>query len=375
MPKAANATLLVLVPKTDIPSSVVDYRPITGDLPSVVAIASCLDEFVLFRVFFANPLKTCVYFGGVTSNVKGLIMAATGFSEGEFPFRYLGLPLSTSRFTAAMFKPMLDKIRGKIMHWANHTLSYAGKVTLLNSVVFGVQNFWGASILLPKGIVKKLQKICKDFFWGIAEGKRRLVFKKWLDFCLPRREGGMDIKEILSWNKSQMVRWVWKLVYKPDCLWSAWFKHYVLKGPSIWQATSTISHSWFWKSVIATKDMLVHLAGVTKTGEEVLEECTRHGKFQVSQIYHSIRPKGNIVGWWMGHFDPPVLLAQVLHWFSLYNRGAARGKVQRRCLLACTIYVLWKERNDRIFKDKRSDSRGLCRKICYLVATRMYHLA
>ncbi|XP_074305546.1 uncharacterized protein LOC141640761 [Silene latifolia] len=192
--------------------------------------------------------------------------------------------------------------------------------------------------------------------------------------------------------------------------------------------------------------MLVHLAGVTKTGEEVLEECTRHGKFQVSQIYHRIRPKGDTVGWyrvihdgavlpkhavigslacqyklstidnfqkrgfyfanrcvlceseeetmahlffscsfsvevwdavcrWMGHFDPPVLLSQVLNWFSLYNRGAARGKVQRRCLLACTIYVLWKERNDRIFKDKRTDSRVLCHKICYIVATRMYHLA
>ncbi|XP_074267095.1 uncharacterized protein LOC141590398 [Silene latifolia] len=227
---------------------------------------------------------------------------------------------------------------------------------------------------------------------------------------------------------------------------SAWFKHYVLKGETIWQATSTISHSWFWKSVITIKDMLVQLAGVNKTAEEVLAECTRHGKFQVSLLYQRIRPKGDDVGWYraihdravlpkhavivilacqnklyaidnlqhrgfcfanrcvlcekeeettahlffacsfsswvwvaayrrMGHFDPPNTLPQVLRWFALYNRGAAIGKAMRRCLLACTIYLIWRERNDRIFQDKRTDPQALSQKICYVVSTRMYYLA
>ncbi|XP_074298653.1 uncharacterized protein LOC141629575 [Silene latifolia] len=104
-----------------------------------------------------------------------------------------------------------------------------------------------------------------------------------------------------------MTRWVWKLIYKPDCLWSAWFRHYVLKGETIWQATSTISHSWFWKSVIAVKDMLVQIAGVNNTDEGLLAEYTKEGKFQVSLLFQKIRPKGGVVGWYRTIHDHAVL--------------------------------------------------------------------
>ncbi|XP_074316088.1 uncharacterized protein LOC141652482 [Silene latifolia] len=412
-----------------------------GDLPSVKAVATCLNEFAALSGLAANPMKTNVYFGGVGEPVKKMIMDATGFREGEFPFRYLGLPLTTSRFTAAMFNPMLDKIKAKIMHWANHSLSYAGKATLINSVIFGIQNFWGASILLPKGIVKKLQKICKDFFWGIAEGRRTMVFKGWTGFCLPRREGGLDIKEILSWNKCQMVRWIWKVIYKPTCLWSAWITHYMLKGESIWHATSSSTHSWFWKSVLLIKDMLLQFFGQSNVAK-LLADCTQDDKLQMGMLFQILRTREPAVSWYrtihdaavlpkyavigilacqnklaivdnlklrgiplanrcvlcgqaeestqhlffvcnfstqvwgsvcklLGTFTPPSSLHLLLHWFKQYNRGCARVKVTRRCLLVTAIYVIWRERNARIFQGRGLPPEALIRKISYLVATRI----
>ncbi|XP_074314673.1 uncharacterized protein LOC141649902 [Silene latifolia] len=90
-----------------------------GDLPSVKAVSDCLDQFSLFSGLVANPSKTDLYFGGVAADVKGLILAATGFSEGKFPFRYLGLPLFNARITQDMYQPLLDKLKASIQHWAN----------------------------------------------------------------------------------------------------------------------------------------------------------------------------------------------------------------------------------------------------------------
>ncbi|XP_074299345.1 uncharacterized protein LOC141630421 [Silene latifolia] len=426
LPRAANSTLLVLVPKKETLSFVLEYRPIAccttfykvvskmlanrlrEVLPSLIGwdqaafvknsdlfdnsshahelttkysraritprcllkvdikkafdsvnwdfLRNCLvlygfpkyfvKLFVEISGLTANPLKTCVYFGGVTSSIKSLIMSSTGFSEGDFSFRYLGLPLSTSRFTEAMFKPLLENIGQEIIYWANSYLNYAGKATLINSVVFGILNFWGASILFPKGVAKNLKKIL----------------------------------------------------------------HYALRDASIWQAKSTVSHSWFWKSVIQIKDQIVQFAGNITQDDKLLQDCAISGKFQVGTLFEWIRHKLKIVTWQRTIHDsavkpkhavigalacqnklptvdnlqkkrmsmanrcvlyetdeknilhlffncsyssqvwnfvyrslcwvhPPCSLNQILQWCKVYNRGKAGGKLLRRVALVATLYA------------------------------------
>ncbi|XP_074278346.1 uncharacterized protein LOC141601939 [Silene latifolia] len=98
-----------------------------GDVPSVLAVAGCLSDFSAMTRLCANPLKTCIYFGGVEARVIQEIVHCSGFTQGDLPFRYLGIPFFPARLTEAMFLPLLDKIKEKLMHWANYSLSYAGK--------------------------------------------------------------------------------------------------------------------------------------------------------------------------------------------------------------------------------------------------------
>ncbi|XP_074293038.1 uncharacterized protein LOC141619933 [Silene latifolia] len=133
-----------------------------GDLPSLLAVDKCLKQFAEMSGLQVNLMKSCLYFGGVFAPVKALILSSSGFVQGDLPVGFLLL-----------------------------TQSY------LALIISG-----GASVLLPKGIVKRINKLCKDFMWGIKDGDRRLVFKSWSSLCKPRHEGGVDIKEILSWNKA-----------------------------------------------------------------------------------------------------------------------------------------------------------------------------
>ncbi|XP_074313496.1 uncharacterized protein LOC141648671 [Silene latifolia] len=387
-----------------------------GDLPSVLAVDKCLKFFAALSGLQVNPMKSNLYFGGVNPHVKQLILSTTGYVEGDLPVRYLGLPLFSSRLTQKMFLPLLDKIREKISHWANHQLSYAGKIALINSVIFGLHNFWGASVLLPKGVAKRINRMCKDFLWGVKEGSRRMVFKSWESFCLPRQEGGMDIKEILSWNKSQLMVWVKKLITDAPNIWVKWVKAYLLKGEDFWEFRLTAAHSWFWGNVIAMRDCLLQITGGKAQAITLL--LTPDYKQQVYQLLRTkgspfpmhksfgdsfAYPKHAVVGVlavqnklptvdnlcsrgmvlvnrcvlcehqaesaahlffqcsyskeiWLGvaawlRCISSTDLRLICSWFKTHNRGRSWLKKQRRCALLSSIYLIWAERNKRVFQN------------------------
>ncbi|XP_074299152.1 uncharacterized protein LOC141630190 [Silene latifolia] len=196
-----------------------------------------------------------------------------------------------------MYQPLLDKIKEKIAHWANHSLSYARKTILINSVLFGMQSFWGASVLLPKGVIKKINKLCKDFLWGIHDGNRRHVFMGWKALSNPKREGGIGIKEVLSWNRSQMMKWIWKLIHRPNSIWARWVYHYILKGTDFWQTTTSISHSWYWNNVVKMKDFLVAQAGSSSLAVGWLHDCSIHRQFNTGLMYQLLRQRGDLLSW------------------------------------------------------------------------------
>ncbi|XP_074297363.1 uncharacterized protein LOC141628076 [Silene latifolia] len=89
----------------------------TGDdLPSIKAVSNCPALFATYSGLRVNPMKTNLNFGGVSSQIKALILFTTRCAEGDFPVRYLGIPLFSARLTQKHFQPMLDKIKSKIPH-------------------------------------------------------------------------------------------------------------------------------------------------------------------------------------------------------------------------------------------------------------------
>jgi hypothetical protein len=57
--------------------------------------------------------------------------------------KYLGVPLISSR-----------------------TLSYAGRVQLINSVLFSIQVYWASLFLLPGQVIKSVEQIMRSFLWS-----------------------------------------------------------------------------------------------------------------------------------------------------------------------------------------------------------------
>ena len=130
----------------------------------------------------------------------------TGFPQGTFPFRYLGIPIADSRLTIAQFSPLLDKIQGYISAWAGANLSYAGRIELVKSVLQGVECFWLSILPIPAGIQAKIVKHCWSFLWSGNCNSKKKPLVAWKEETLPKVEGGLGIRIIEAWNKALLSK-------------------------------------------------------------------------------------------------------------------------------------------------------------------------
>ncbi|GJR13130.1 RNA-directed DNA polymerase, eukaryota, reverse transcriptase zinc-binding domain protein [Tanacetum coccineum] len=63
------------------------------------------------------------------------------FKCGRLPVRYLGVPILDKRLGVKDYKVLIDKVESKIKCLRNKTLSYAGRIQLLASVLSSMQNY------------------------------------------------------------------------------------------------------------------------------------------------------------------------------------------------------------------------------------------
>ncbi|KAJ8752286.1 hypothetical protein K2173_003922 [Erythroxylum novogranatense] len=176
-----------------------------------------------------NPAKSEVFSAGISHEVLDDIHVATGFTMGQLPVRYLGVPLVAKRLTERDCVSLLDKVRKRVSGWAAKTLSFAGRTQLIKSVLFHVQSYWVRHFMMPKSILKKIEQICMRFLWSGSDEKTSSARVSWKQVCLPKCEGGLGIKDLISWNKACLIQQLWYILYKDGSLWIAWIKAYLIK--------------------------------------------------------------------------------------------------------------------------------------------------
>lgn len=89
----------------------------TADRKSIGCVKEVLDQFYVITGMQANSVKSAMFFGGCSPHQKSDLLSIVGFSEGFFPFRYLGLPLSSKKIDKQACQLLFEKVNGKINHW------------------------------------------------------------------------------------------------------------------------------------------------------------------------------------------------------------------------------------------------------------------
>ncbi|XP_074291005.1 uncharacterized protein LOC141617743 [Silene latifolia] len=239
-------------------------------------------------------------------------------------------------------------------------------------------------MLLPKTILKLLNKYCRNYLWNVQEGQKRMFMKSWQACCCPWDEGGFNIKEILSWNKALLCKWIWRLSENVSSIWSRWNACYTLKNGSIWTVEIKAHHFECWRGILTVKNLLVQQAGDIEGATKLLRSCVTQGKFQVSRMYDILRPKFPTVRWantvWHVNMVPKhsfifsLALQQKLATVDVISsRGILLVNWCCLCKQGAATYAVWLERNHRIFTGIEKDWRVLLNQIKYVVSVRILH--
>lgn len=133
-------------------------------------------------------------------------------SIGVSSFKYLGVPLITSKLNYAYCVPLLEKVDNRIRSWEHKTLSFAGRLQLVISILCSLQVYWASYIFLPKKITKDIEQKFQRFLWSGKVSGSYFAEVSWREVCCPKDERDLGIKNLHSWNLSLMARHIWILV-------------------------------------------------------------------------------------------------------------------------------------------------------------------
>ena len=221
-----------------------------GNASSVQVFMDELSNFESLSGLQVNRRKSAALMAGVSENVKNDILNTTGFVMGRLPLKYLGVPLISTRLTHSDCQPLIDKILLRIQAWTSRSLSYAGRLQLISSVLYSIQTYWCSMFIIPKFTCAKIEQMFNRFLWSGTVDNARRAKVSWKSICIPREEGGLGLRRVKHWNDAAVMKHIWNLFYRKDSIWVAWVRTVLLKGGSIWSTKTPSRCSWSWRKIL-----------------------------------------------------------------------------------------------------------------------------
>ncbi|XP_016481993.1 uncharacterized protein LOC107802928 [Nicotiana tabacum] len=174
-----------------------------GDLESMQRLHHYFWTFSSASRLHANLSKSAVYCGGIDPRQKAAIIQALGYTEGQLPFKYLGVPLDTKKLSILQWPPLITKML----------------------------------FTLPVKVVKLIEAYCRSYLWSggnVLTKKSLLSWEK-------------------VWNNVAIAKTYWDLTHKQDKLWIKWIHAYYVKQQRIDDMSIPHGASWMIRKIFEAK--------------------------------------------------------------------------------------------------------------------------
>ncbi|XP_074283602.1 uncharacterized protein LOC141608142 [Silene latifolia] len=291
-----------------------------GDKLSIMTMIRAFGTFSQTSGLKLSPGKSSAYFNGMKQNDKDEILAVSGFREGELPFKYLGVPIQTTRLSKHECMSLIEKLGARIRSIGAKKLSYAGRLVLVQSVLATYHNYWAMIFVIPKGVLDRIDSLCRNFLWEGGAEYTRPPMVSWDKVCTPKKEGGLGLRNLTTWNMAAVGKLAWWVTNRPDKLWVQWVHHIYLKGANWGEYNPTMDSSWSWRKICQVRDKMNQAF--------TSEDC--NNEYSIRQGYNILRETKPVISWfhqvWASWSVPKH---RMIAWLIYQNALNTRSKLYR----------------------------------------------
>jgi hypothetical protein len=135
------------------------------DLEKAKGLKLVLSAFEKLSGLKINFHKSELFCFGETKERIAEYVRLFGCKDGEFPFRYLGIPMSPRRLSNREWRAVEERFQKKLSSWKGKLLSSGGRLVLVNSVLSSLPMFMMSFFRIPKCVLEKLDYYRSRFFW------------------------------------------------------------------------------------------------------------------------------------------------------------------------------------------------------------------
>lgn len=227
-----------------------------SDHTSISRLIDGVTQFAGIYGLQPNPAKSCCYFSKVSLQTIRSILRRTGFAWGELPVTYLDLRLISWALNKSACRVLISRLNLKLLHWTAIFLSFAVRLQLIKTVLFGIFNYRASHIFLPNSILNDVQSTCAKFLWGwvnLAPCRHKV---EWRCVVFQNLRVGWGLG-VLNNGTQQLHCSNYGKLFSPIPTQSVsnWFKVNFLHYKSIWAIKNSKSFSWSVKRILQTRSL------------------------------------------------------------------------------------------------------------------------
>ncbi|KAF5760166.1 putative RNA-directed DNA polymerase [Helianthus annuus] len=202
--------------------------------------------FYLSSGLKVNLKKSSLYGVGIEDSHVQLMANMLGCTRGTFPFKYLGLQVGANMNLIKNWDPVVETFQKRLSLWKAKTISLGGRITLVSSVLNALPTYYFSLYKAPLGVIKKLEKLRRDFLWGSNPEQEKMKWVAWKSMMTPKDLGGMGFGSLRAVNLAMLSKWWWRFKVERDSLWKkvVWEVHNNSRTWSFIPAKMSMAGPW-----------------------------------------------------------------------------------------------------------------------------------
>ncbi|XP_048493149.1 uncharacterized protein LOC125493701 [Beta vulgaris subsp. vulgaris] len=170
-------------------------------------IKNILDKFSRLSGEVINFHKSLIMFSPNTPpSCRFQMRSIVNTPSAEALGKYLGNNIEVNGRSSRMFLPLVEKVEKRLSSWHNLSLSLAGRVILINSVLSMLSLNILSVFLIPKLTADKLNSIFARFLWAGSRATKPIFWKGRTSLELPKGSGGLGIRNVHLFNKALLAK-------------------------------------------------------------------------------------------------------------------------------------------------------------------------